>query len=272
MLAPAYMHLSGNYNFGENNLVKGADITSDILVLTYTRAFALVNNYAQIWINPILGEVDGKGTVANPVTGNPATLEENESGLGDLLVNFKMGLIGTPALKPKDFANYEQTFQLSLFGSVSCPIGDYDSDHFFNIGTNVWAFRAGVPMVLPFSLNNKPTFLEVFPSVAFYTDNNDPAFNADTKEQAPLFMVESHLTHNITPKFWAGVDLRYRYGGETTTDGVDDKNSQDVLGWGISIGYAFTSTLSMQASYGAVLMGDDDSELNLFRTKLVYLF
>lgn len=272
VVAPAYIHLSGNYNFGENILVQGADIKSDILVITYTRAFSLADHYAQVWINPVFGKVDGNGTVTNQTTGGATTLEADVSGLGDLLVNFKFGLIGSPALNLTDFAKHEQTFQVSFFGSISAPIGDYESDRFLNLGTNVWSFRVGVPTVLPFSIANKPTFLEVFPSIAIYTDNDDPTLDSNTREQDPLFMVENHLTHNVTSKLWAGIDLRYRYGGETTTDGVNDVNKQNVLGGGFSFGYTFTPALSMQASYGLVLIGDDDSELDLFRVKLAYLF
>jgi hypothetical protein len=43
---------------------------------------------------------------------------------------------------------------------------------------------------------------------------------ANVLEQDPLFVVESHLLHNFNPKLWGSIDLRYRYGGETTTDGV----------------------------------------------------
>ena len=272
VLVPTYLNLSGNYNFAESILVQDADITSDVFVLTYMRAFSLAGRYAQIWVNPIFGAVDGSGSVVNPSTGNTVSLESDVSGVGDLLVNFKLGLIGTPALKLPDFATQSQTFQLSAFGSISLPIGDYDSDRPLNLGTNVWAFRLGVPMVLPFKLFEKPAFFEFFPSVAFYADNDDPTFGADLREQKPLYMIESHLTYNFTPKLWGGLDLRYRYGSETTTDEISDDNTQDVLGGGISIGYSFHPAISMQTSYGRVLSENDGSDLDMIRLKLAFMF
>ena len=272
VLVPTYLNLSGNYNFAESILVQDADITSDVFVLTYTRAFSLADRYAQIWVNPIFGAVDGSGSVVNPSTGNTIALESDARGLGDLLVNFKVGLIGTPALKLPEFAAQPQTFQLSAFGSISAPIGEYDSDRPLNLGTNVWAFRLGVPMVLPFKLFEKPAFFEFFPSVAFYTDNDDPTLGADVRAQDPLYMIESHLTYNFTPKLWGGLDLRYRYGGATTTDGISDENTQDVLGGGISIGYSFHPAISMQASYGQVLSEKDGSDLDMVRVKLALMF
>ena len=272
VLVPTYLNLSGNYNFAESILVQDADITSDVFVLTYTRAFALADRYAQIWVNPIFGAVDGSGSVVNPSTGNTIALESDARGLGDLLVNFKVGLIGTPALKLPEFAAQPQTFQLSAFGSISAPIGEYDSDRPLNLGTNVWAFRLGVPMVLPFKLFEKPAFFEFFPSVAFYTDNDDPTLGADVRAQDPLYMIESHFTYNFTPKLWGGLDLRYRYGGATTTDGISDENTQDVLGGGISIGYSFHPAISMQASCGQVLSEKDGSDLDMVRVKLALMF
>ena len=127
-------------------------------------------------------------------------------------------------------------------------------------------------MVLPFKLFEKPVFFEFFPSVAFYTDNNDPTLGADVRAQDPLYMIESHVTYNFTPKLWGGLDLRYRYGGATTTDGISDDNTQDVLGGGISIGYSFYPALSMQASYGQVLSEKDGSDLDMVRVKLALMF
>ena len=41
---------------------------------------------------------------------------------------------------------------------------------------------------------------------------------------------------NFTPKLWASLDLRYQYGGETTTDGVKDDNRIKQLGGGVALG------------------------------------
>ena len=80
------------------------------------------------------------------------------------------------------------------------------------------------------------------------------------------------MTYNFTPKLWGGLDLRYRYGGETTTDGISDYNTQDVLGGGISIGYSIHPAISMQASYGQVLSEKDGSDLEMIRLKLAFMF
>lgn len=272
LVVPSYLDLSGNFNFGQTILLPEAKIDTSIWVVTYTRAFALGGRYAQFWINPIAGTVDGRGTFTDPRTGNRISVRVKESGLADPVVSFKLGLIGTPALALEEFAKTPQEFQLSAFVSATLPWGDYDSDRFLNLGTNVFALRVGTPMVLPMGDPKAPFFLELFPSVAFYDDNDDPSGAVREREQDPLFMVESHLSHNFTPKFWASLDLRYRYGAETTTDGVEDNNKQDVLGGGVSVGYSLTRFLSLQATYGNVLTENDGSELEMLRVKLALAF
>lgn len=272
LVVPAYLDLSGNLNFAQTVLVPGAKIDTSIWVVTYTRAFSLGGRYAQFWINPIAGSIDGSGTFTDPRSGQRVTVHVSESGLADPMVSFKLGLVGAPALALAEFVKTPQTFQLSAFVSAGLPWGDYDSDRPLNLGTNVFSLRIGAPMVFPMGDPKAAWFLELFPSVAFYDDNDDPSGGATKREQDPLFMVESHLSHNFHPKFWASLDLRYRYGAETTTDGIADDNAQDVLGGGVSVGYSFTRFLAMQASYGNVLTESDGAELEMIRVKLALMF
>ncbi|MCI0441821.1 transporter [bacterium] len=228
------------------------------------------SHYAQIYINPIFGHLKGEGTVT--AGGQTVTFDVSESGFADPIVNFKFGLIGTPPLKLPEFAKTPQRLQLSALASFSIPIGEYDGERFINLGTNIWAIRLGTPFVAPLIDPRRPWLLEVIPSITFFSDNDDPTGDATVREEDPLFAIETHLTHNFTPKFWAGVDLRYRYGGETTTDGIADDNKSDVLGGGFTLGYSITPKTSVQATYGNVLTENDGSELEMIRVKVVIMF
>ncbi len=240
---------------------------SDIFVLTYMRAFGIGGRYAQIWINPIFGSIDADVSALNRTT-NVST-----SGLGDAVASFKIELLGTKALGIPEFVKQPQKFQLSAFVSTTIPIGSYDEDRLLNLGTNRWAVRVGAPMVVPFGSNTaRATFLEIFPSVSFFQDNDEPTGAASLKEQDPLFQLESHLSHNFHPKFWMSADLRYFGGGETTTDGISDDNSIDETGGGVSAGYALAKFLSVQASYGRRFNTGDQKDLDMFRVKLALVF
>lgn len=266
-VVPAYLRLSGDYDFSGTILQPNSDIKSDIFVLTYMRAFGIGGRYAQIWINPMFGSINADVSVLN------RTVNVNTSGLGDAIVSFKYGLVGTPARGIPEFVKQPQTFQLSGFVSATVPVGSYDRDELLNLGTNRWAVRVGAPMVMPWGSNTAhATFLEVFPSVSFFQDNNEPTGHASVKSQDPLFQLETHLSHNFNPKFWMSGDLRYFGGGETATDGIPDDNNISETGAGVSGGYALAKFLSVQASYGARLNSGDQRSLHMFRVKMALVF
>ena len=91
-------------------------------------------------------------------------------------------------------------------------------------------------------------------------------------KQRPLFGIENHLTHNVTKRFWAGLDLRYTIGGESIVDGQEQDNKINALGGGISIGYQLFPFLGATSSYGIVLAGDNGLEGNMLRFGLVFVY
>jgi hypothetical protein len=154
--------------------------------------------------------------------------------------------------------------------------GTYDSKDLLNLGTNRSIFEFGIPMAIPFhkELTQNATWLEIMPSIQFYTDNNEPArsSSANKIEQKPLFIVESHLTHNLNKKLWVGADLRFQNGGETEADGIADDNSINIIGGGLNVGYQINAPLSVFAGYDTVLYGDNDARSDMFRVSLVFAY
>jgi len=265
-LSATYMGMSSNMNFAQSILIPEAEVTSEVLALNYNRFFAIGDRFAELWVTGIFGSVDG--TVRGIPLGD---LSASESGLGDPYFALRVGLIGAPALKPTEFSQHQQGFQMHALAGVAPPLGDYESTRVLNLGTNRWSYRLGLPMVLPFGHAPTPTYLEVNPNVYIYGDNDDP-FGAEKREQDPLFVLESHLTHNFTPRLWAGIDLRYQHGGETTTDGVKDDNRIKQLGGGVALGYQFTRNISGFFSYGEIIEQQDGSEGDMLRFRAIYTF
>jgi len=265
-LSATYMDLSSNMNFSQNILIPDAKVTSNVFALNYNRFFALGDRFAELWLTGIYGSVE-----SNVLRPPLIDLSASESGFSDPYIALRVGLIGAPALTPADFAQYKQGFQMHALAGVTPPLGDYKDTRVLNLGTNRWSFRAGLPMVLPFRQLPTPTYLEITPSLYFYTNNDDP-YGADNREQDPLFVLESHLTHNFTPRLWAGIDLRYQYGGETTTDDIEDDNRINQLGGGVVLGYQFTRNISGFVSYGEIIEKNDDSEGEMLRFRIIYAF
>ncbi len=276
VLSFTYMDLSSNYNFAQDILIPGADIDSDIEVLSYMRFFDVGGRFAEIWITPIFGGVGGTVQLGPgvPFPGVAGTTIQSPrvNGFADPYVAFRIGLVGAPALTLPEFVKHKPTFQMYALLGANIPIGDYKETRPANLGTNRWAIRAGLPMVQPWGNPAKPTVLEVTPSVYFYTTNNDAQGAADERSQDPLFVVESHLTHNLTPKFWVGGDLRYQAGGETTTDDVDDDNASNHAGGGFSVGYQILRPLSVIVGWGKVFAEDDGARGEMWRVRVNLAF
>lgn len=273
ILAPTYLHEDGNYNPAGTIFLPDAHVRADILAFSVLRAFDLGGRYAQIYATPVYGSVDGRVSVRDPSTGAQVRRSFSESGLADPLIIFKLGLIGLEPLTRKDMMQRgDPGFQLAASAAVNVPIGKYDSNDALNLGTNVWSLRLGAPMMIPLSAPQNgrvSTHLELIPTVTFYADNNDPTGGARKQEQAPLFAVESHLLYDFNRKWWGSIELRYVNGGETTTDGVDDGNRQDMLGGGLTLSYAFTPKVSLQGTYGVTLQGSKDIDVDKFRLKMI---
>ncbi len=266
VLSVTWMDLESNMNFAGNILIPEADISSTIFALNYNRYFAIGDRLAELWATGIGGNIDG--TVDTTAVGSQSF---KVSGIADPYFALRIGLKGAPALDPLTFSKTPLGFQIYALAGVSIPLGDYKQSRPLNLGTNRWSLRLGLPMVMPVGEAGSSTMLEIHPNVYFYTNNDEP-YRADTRSQNALYVVESHLTHNFTPKFWAGVDLRYQYGGETTTDHVKDDNKVNRWGGGLSAGYTFSRSWNGFIGYGEVINESDNSKMDMWRARLIWLY
>lgn len=274
VISVTWMELSSNYNFAQDILIPNADVDSDVEAFSYVRFFNVGGRFAQIWLTPIFGGVGGTASF-QPLPGLPpsGTFDlERTRGWADPYVAFRIGLVGAPALALPEFVKHKPGFQMYALVGANIPVGDYESDRLVNLGTNRWAIRAGLPMVQPWGNPAKPTVLEVTPSVYFYTANDEPQGPAEERTQDPLFVVESHLTHNLTSKFWVGGDLRYQVGGETTTDGRPDDNSANHAGGGFSVGYQILRPLAVIGGWGKIFAEDDGARGTMWRVRVNLVF
>ncbi len=265
-LSVTWMDLASNMNFAGSILIPEADVTSTIVAINYNRYFAIGNRLAEIWATGIAGNVDG--TVRTTPLG---ILSSEVSGIADPYLAIRVGLSGAPALDLAAFMKTPQNVQVFALAGISLPLGEYKQSRALNLGTNRWSLRLGLPIAIPLGSKPGATWLEIHPNMYLYGDNDAP-FMASKRSQKVLYVVESHLSHNFTPKFWASIDMRYQHGGETTTDGVKDNNSVGRLGGGVSAGYAFNRSWSGFFGYGQVISETDNSFLDMWRARLVFIY
>jgi hypothetical protein len=271
-----WMELSSNYNFAGDILIPGADLDSDVKALTFIHYFGLAGRFAQVQATGIFGGVGGTVELGpgSPLPNFPPGVYQTRRfrGFGDPVFTFRVGLAGAPALKLPEFAKHRQGVQLYAMVSAAPPLGEYNTTQLVNLGTNRWSIRTGPVMVVPFRTGATPTLLEIIPTINFYTTNQDVVGGAVERSQDPVFVTESHLTHNLTTKFWVGGDLRYQYGGATTTDGIQDDNRTNALGAGVTVGYQILRPLAVFTGWSKVIAEDDGSRGTMWRVRMALVF
>lgn len=250
----------------ESDVVVGSDIDTNIVVLRYAQTFSLGGRQLNPFVILPVGEV--KSTVRR----SDRTIVSRSSGFGDAQVGAVLGLFGSPALRPEDFAAFRPAFSTGLMARMFFPTGAYSAASQVNLGANRTAYQLGLPTTLLFgqsySAPNLMT-LEVLPTVTFYDDNTRP-FGARRVAKEPQFSVEAHLTRTLSRKVWVSADMLYRQGGETISDGVADDNP--TRGWsaGASAAFRLQRRASVILSYQKVVdRSDQGPDGWFFRTAIV---
>ena len=269
-LNPKWINLNQNFLPGSNILVETADLNINVFPTTLFYTFGIGDHYAQAMF--MLNPGNATGSITSDL--NLPYTNLNASGFSDGFFGFKLGLIGAPALNLLQFAKHKPDFSLMSYFRLWYS-GTYDSSNALNLGSNRLTYEMGLPMSIPVFKNAKhPLWIEAYPFIQFYSTNTEPSFisRANDSYQKPLFGLETHYTYNITDKFWAGIDLRYQYGGAVELDGVTQDNKINVLGGGLSAGYQFLNFLSGSASYGKILTGDNNASSDLIRLSLIFVY
>ena len=210
---------------------------------------------------------------AGNISGEFLNISQSERGLGDLYLQSTFNIFGAPALSYEEFATYKQKTILSLLLGVNMPTGDYDINSDLNMGANRWAVRVGLPFVQTLG-DWKPgeiTTLEILPSVWYYGDNDDYGALSQKLEQDPLYVIEAHLTRDITPAFYVSLDYLYQTGGETTLNDIKNNDSQNIDSLGATFGHMINEQLQFLFRYSATLSPAND-ELDADNIQFDFLY
>lgn len=269
-----YLGLQQNLNATGTILIPKASVNVDVYPITAFHTFSLAGRFAQLYVMVNPGSVLASAKEVPPVIPLPQT-SVKATGLSDGFVEFKMGLMGAPAMDLKSFMNAPMRF--SLFGDIRYWYsGSYDASKAVNLGTNRPTYQIGLPMAIPLNQDLKhATWLEISPAIMLFGANNEPPRGTFAKkiEQAALFSFETHVSHNFSPKFWVFANALYRAGGATTTDGVKNDNAQNILGLGAGLGYQFLPYLGGYADYGGLVSGGPtDATSRMFRVALSFTY
>lgn len=230
----------GNQSFGPGTVLGGADIDIDIGLVQYTHSFNIAGNLGAMFVALPVGNVSGSLHTSS------GDLEGDSSGMGDLIVGGVVGLYGSPALSKAEWAAYDPGLSIGLLGKVYAPTGAFSGDKIINLGADRWVGQIGLPMSYYFGtsmLDPELATLELVPSVTFFSDSGDTS-------QQPMLTLEGHATRNLGSRFWASLDGLYVSGGETSTNGISNGDTQESIALGGTLGVNVSPSFSMKFSYG----------------------
>jgi len=243
----------GNQSVDPASVIEAGDIAVDVAVVQYVHPVTLGNRVGGAFVVLPMGEVTGTLRVPG------SRVSGSSSWVGDMQLGWVQNVVGPPPLTGKDYATRKPGFTFGVLAKLLTPTGAYSPDKVINLGGNRWSVQLGTPITWYLGrsfVDPKLTTFELLPTVTFYTRNGDPN-GADTLEQKPMFRLEGHVTRNLNRALWLSLDATWVYGGETTTDGVENDNAQRALMLGGTANFTFSRSTSLKVTYGEVVKRND---------------
>lgn len=160
----------------------------------------------------------GVGNFQGDVVGAQTTAYR--SGLLDSTFRFSVNLKGGRAMNVEEFRKWRQKTIVGASLTLIAPTGQYDSSKLLNYGSNRWSFKPEVGL----SRRTGHWVLDAYGGGWFYTKNpryfsNNPA-SPSNQSEAPIGVIETHLSYGVKPRLWASLDGNFWYGGRTSLNGV----------------------------------------------------
>jgi hypothetical protein len=233
-----YAHQSGDVFTDSSLPLRDVKVKLHSGSLAYGRTFGFAGRQlsASFFVPYIKGNVSG--TVFED------QLKVTRSGLGDIRARVMINLIGSPALKPKEFAAYKARTVVGASMTVIAPTGQYDPRRLVNISSNRWAFKPEVGLSKPVGRWT----LETAGGVWLFTANNN-FFGGSRREQKPLISLQGSVIYTLRPRTWVAVNASYYTGGRTTVNGVVNADRQGNSRIGITGSIPLNQKQSVKVAY-----------------------
>ena len=248
-------HSEGELSPAPSAPIENADISINAAVIGYAHTFALAGKSSKLDMSTTRlcykGSADFQGE----------RVHADKCGYGDANIRLSWSFFGAPALKPADFATWQQGVVVGTSLQITMPTGNYDKDKLLNAGGNRWVFRPGI------GLSHKlgDWYYDVIASMRFYGDN-DEYFNSVKLEQDPQYTLQGHLIYNFSRGHWLSLNANFYFGAETHKNGVaaDDSQQNSRFGMTYSAPINSSNSIKLYASTGVVTqIGSDFDTLGV---------
>jgi hypothetical protein len=205
-----YSYVRGDVLLDPSVPLSGVDSDAHSAIVGYLQTFGLWGRTANV-----VAELPYCWGTTRGLVGE-ATARRDFSGLGDLGLTVSINLLGAPTMSPEDFQELRAAPHpiLGVSLRILAPSGRYDSGRLVNVGANRWAARLEVGSIVPL---HRKWLLELDAGAWIFTDDDD--YLSGTREQEPLYSLQTHLVRRFRPGFWVSLDANYFTGGRQTIGG-----------------------------------------------------
>ncbi|MGI9324726.1 MAG: transporter [Pseudomonadales bacterium] len=250
VIGMGYGYTTGDLFFDPVLQVEDAQLDLDTLALSYVQSFAVLGKPVRFDLLLPWQTARWDGRLA----GQPTSVER--VGLADPWLRLSTNLIGDPALRGGEFAAKMAAQPVrTVVGaalSVTVPVGEYLDEKLLNLGQNRYIIRPQIGVLH----SRGPWSFEFTGSIFFYTDNND-FFGGVTREQDPLYALQTHVVRVFKPGLWASFGAGYGWGGRSKINGEDkDDERGDVL-LALSLGVPLSRAQGLKFAYVRGEAGSD---------------
>src|SRR6516225_5539951 len=223
-----YAYVRGNASIDTSLVVGSENLNLNKGTFSYTHNFSMFGQMEWVTANVPFASLEGSVAASNA--------SGSTSGMGDSSLELAVLLKGGRALSAADLATYTRTLIVGMSLTVGAPTGQYDGNKVLNLGSHRWSFKPELGISYPFGAERKWE-VDGYINVYFFTDNTSYR-GVEILHQEPLPGLEAHLSYSVTPGFWASLDSRYAFRGETVVDGLEQNNTQENLTVGAEASWA----------------------------------
>ncbi|MEZ5988884.1 MAG: transporter [Planctomycetota bacterium] len=237
-----YVHTRGDVIFDPVLQLDDVTVESDTVVASVVHAFDLFGVTGRFDLIAPWQDIRWKGLVS----GAPAS--RSQQGFDDPWVRLSINLAGAPALRGKEFVEYQQAHPdrtvVGVGFGAKLPLGKYDPDRLLNIGQNRFAFMSQLGAVH----YRGPWSFELTGTTLLFTRNDD-FFGGNTLEQDPVFAVQGHVVHTFANRWWVSAGAGYTRGGESRINGVAKDDERVNLFTGLAFGMPIGGSQGLKLAY-----------------------
>ncbi len=204
----------------------------------YAHTFGVFGHLASLTLTMPFAEADVHGDVYD------VGQSIDRSGMLDPQLKFALNLLGGPALTREEFRSHKPETTAGFSLTVNAPFGQYDPAKLINLGTNRWACKPEVGLSHPAG----DWIFELYAGVWLF-EANDKFFRGQVRRQDPLASYQGHIVYELQPRLWIAADFTYYAGGETTVNGIPQKDRQDNSRAGLTMSLPIKKSQSVKLTW-----------------------